>query len=92
MVSVKALVACAGCMVAGVGLAMTVHAQLVVPAIMREVSREISSAIDRHSIRPHPISVSREEFAMLKEAVTSGLRDVKDSVRSLSDKIDRQGN
>lgn len=65
-----------------------VHAKIVVPNIMREVSAEVEKKIDAHSkAGPHPGSVPRETFELLMRSLETRMSRMEMKIDELTEAL-----
>ena len=87
VISTKQLATIITIFIGALSLIGTIHATLVVPAILSEASDMVDRKIDAHAGRPHQGAISREEFNLVMQQLAK-LATV-ESVNSLSRQIDR---
>jgi len=91
MLPLKTVIAVASAFFAGMGLTLTIHSQLIVPAIMREVVREIDLKIQQHrDSGVHPGAVLITDYSRDRVELLAALEKLatRESVAAISAKID----
>ena len=93
-ITTKGLLAIASSFLAVLAGIAIVHARLLMPAVLAEATKIVDDEIERHSSRPHPSSVGREELTRViqgieKLATKESVDGLRRDIERLEEKIER---
>lgn len=91
-VTVRSILWTAGTSLGIVSVLATIHARVVVPAILQETSKQIEERISRHEMGTHSSSLPRAEFSALlseqRRATDSMLEQISLRLQRIENRLD----
>ena len=90
-VPVKTVMWAVGSLIAGASLSLAVQSQLLIPAILRDVIKEIDARIETHREHgPHPGAMVRDEYTQDRVELMNALDGLatKESVQAVLSRIE----
>ena len=67
-----------------------VHAEVTIPKILNQTAEQVNKAIERHSIHPHPVSVPRGEFDLIKKDLGEDVQRIETTIQSFKTETNRK--